>query len=124
MLLTFWQTVIVPFWGICVFHKKVLPVSGGATGARVGCGMSLFGAFLFSIKRFYRFRGVQPATDRVRHVPFWGILVFHKKVLPFSGGATEDFGPKWPKMAQNCIIIYAHVPFWAILILKLNGLPF
>jgi hypothetical protein len=99
-----------------------------------------------------RFQGVQPATDRVRHVPFWGILVsninvfpfsggatgdgsgghvpfrgiyvFHKKVLSFSGGATEDFSPKWPKMAQNCRIIYAHVPFWAILILNLNVLPF
>ena len=30
---------------------------------------------------------------------------------------------KWPKMAQNCIIIYAHVPFWVILILNLNVLP-
>jgi hypothetical protein len=71
-----------------------------------------------------RFQGVQPATDRARHVPFRGICVFHKKVLPKSGHATEDFGPKWPKMAQNCIIIYAHVLFLDILILKLNGLPF
>ena len=38
---------IVPFWGILVFREKVLPFSGGATGARIGCGMSLFGAFLF-----------------------------------------------------------------------------
>jgi hypothetical protein len=71
-----------------------------------------------------RFQGVQPATDRVRHVPFRGILVSKINGLPFSGGATEDFGPKRPKTAQNCIIIYAHVPFWGILILKLNGLPF
>jgi hypothetical protein len=124
MLLTFGKWRHVHFWGILVFHKKVFPFSGGATGdgsgaacpflghscfqhkcfpvfrgcnrRRIGCGMSLFGAFMFSIKRFCRFQGVP----------------------------TEDFGPKWPKMAQNCRIIYAHVPFWAILILKLNVLPF
>jgi len=33
-------------------------------------------------------------------------------------------GPKWPKMAQNCILIYAHVPFWDFLILNLNISPF
>jgi hypothetical protein len=71
-----------------------------------------------------RFQGVQPVTDRVRHVPFRGILVFKINGLLFSGGATEDFGPKWIKMAQNCRIIYAHVPFLDILILILNGLPF
>jgi hypothetical protein len=71
-----------------------------------------------------RFQGVQPATDRVRHVPFLGILVSKINVLPKSGHATENFGPKWIKMAQNCIIIYAHVLFLDILILKLNGLPF
>jgi hypothetical protein len=42
------------------FREKVLPFSGGATGARIGCGMSLFG----------------------------GILVSKINVLPFSGGAT------------------------------------
>jgi hypothetical protein len=71
-----------------------------------------------------RFQGVQPALMRRKHVPFGGILVFGKKLLPKSGHATEDFGPKRPKTAQNCINIYAHVPFWAILILNLNGLLF
>jgi len=89
----------VPFWGIRVSNINVFPFSGGATGARIGCGMSLFGAFMFSIKRFCRFQGVQ------------------QKI-------SAQNGPKWPKMAQNCRIIYAHVPFWAILILKLNVLPF
>ena len=55
-------------------------------------------AFLFSVKRFCRFQGVQPAPDRVRHVPFWGILVFRKKLLPKSGLKTP---PKRPKPAQN-----------------------
>jgi hypothetical protein len=44
------------------------------------------------------FSGVQPATDRVRHVPFWGILVFWKKLLQKSGHKTP---PKRPKTAQN-----------------------
>jgi len=72
-----------------------LPFSGGATGARIGCGMSLFEAFLFS----------------------------EKKLLPKLGHKMAQNGPKWPKMAQNCINIYAHVPFLAILILNLNVLP-
>ena len=29
-----------------------------------------------------------------RHVPFW------KQECSFSGHATDDFGPKWPKTAE------------------------
>ena len=152
MLLTFWQMAIVPFWGILVFGKKVLPFSGvqPAPGSDAACpflghscfqnkcfavfrgcnrrqwgrGMSLFRAFLFLEKRFCRFQGVQPAPMGQRHVPKWANHLFWKQECSFSGHATEDFGQKRPKMAQNCINIYAHVPFWAILILNLNGLLF
>jgi hypothetical protein len=56
-------------------------------------------------------------------VPKSGIRVFGKKLLPKLGHRMVQTGPKWPKMVQNCINIYAHVPFWAILILNLNVLP-
>ena len=68
-------------------------------------------AFLFSVKRFCRFQGVQPAPDRVRHVPFWGILVSKINVLPFSG-------------VQPATDRVRHVPFWGILVSKINVLPF
>jgi len=65
--------------------------------------LSLFGAFVFSIKRFCRFQGVQPATDRVRHVPFWGIRVSKINGLPFSGGATDDgSGAACPFLRHSC----------------------
>ena len=38
----------VPKMGFRVFGKKLLSFSGGATGARIGRSMSLFGAFLFT----------------------------------------------------------------------------
>ena len=40
--------VIVPFWGILVFGKKLFVVSGGATGDNEGGGMSPNRASLFS----------------------------------------------------------------------------
>ena len=46
--------------------------------------------FVFLEKSFSCFQGVQQATDRMQHVPFWGILVSKINVLPFSGGATGD----------------------------------
>jgi hypothetical protein len=55
--------------------------------------------FFFPGKSFSRFEGVQPATDRVQHVPFWGIRVFGKKLLPKSGHKTAQNGPKRPKPA-------------------------
>ena len=105
--------------------------------------------FVFPIKSFSCFQGVQPATDRVRHVPFWGIRVSKINGLPFSRGATGDGSgaacPKngetffWktrmsifrtcnrgfrPKTAQNGPKRHAHVPFLDILILEINVLPF
>jgi len=71
-----------------------------------------------------RFQGVQPATDRVRHVPKTGKHFSGKQECPFSGHAIEDFGPKWPKMAKNGPKRHAHVPFLDILILEINVLPF
>ena len=79
--------------GSC-FPEKAFRVLRGCSRRRIGCGMSLFGAFLFSGKSFSRFEGVQPATNRVRHVPFWGILVFRKKLLPKSGHKPAQKGPK------------------------------
>jgi hypothetical protein len=55
--------------------------------------MSLFGAFVFSKQMFCRFQGVQPATDLVQHVPFRGIRVFRKKLLPKSEHKMAQNGP-------------------------------
>ena len=55
-------------------------------------------------------------------VPKSHILIFRKKVLQNLGHKMAQNGPKWPKMAQNCIIICADVPFLDILILKINVL--
>ena len=106
---------------------------------------------MFSEKNFSHFQGVQPAPMGVEaclflwhpcfqfkcfavfggcniidfgasDVPKTHILTFRKKVLPNSGHKMAQNGPKWPKMAQNCIIIYADVLFWDILILKINVL--
>ena len=89
-------------------------------------------AFLFSVKRFCRFQGVQPAPgsdaacpflghscfqnkcfavfrgcnrrpDRVRHVPFWGILVSKINVLPFSGvQPAPGSGEACPFLGHSC----------------------
>ena len=61
--------------------------------------MSLFGAFLFSVKRFCRFQGCNQRPDRRRHVPFWGILVSEINDLLFSGGAIGANGGRG--MSQN-----------------------
>ena len=59
--------------------------------------------FFFPGKSFSRFQGVQPATDRVQHVPFWGIRVSKMNVLPFSGGATGDgSGAACPFLGHSC----------------------
>jgi hypothetical protein len=58
-----------------------------------------------------RFQGVQPAPMGHRHVPFWGILVFGKKLLPKSGHATDDFGPKRPKNAE---LVMCMSLFWTL----------
>jgi len=69
------------------------------------------------------------------HVPFWGILVFGKSLLPFLGDAINRvFGGKmglmhvqksgflvfwkklFPKTAQNGPKRHAHVPFLDILV--------
>jgi hypothetical protein len=47
----------------------------------------------FPEKAFAVFRGVQPATDRVQHVPFRGIRVFRKKLLPKSEHKMAQNGP-------------------------------
>ena len=70
------------------------------------------------------FGGMQHYRFGASHVPFWGILTFGKKLLPKSGHTMAQNGPKWPKMAQNCIIIHADVPFLDILIFNLNVLLF
>jgi hypothetical protein len=58
---------------------------------------------VFSKQMFCRFQGVQPATDRVQHVPFRGIRVFKTNVLPFSGGATGDgSGAACPFLGHSC----------------------
>ena len=42
-------------------------------------------------------------TNRVRHVPFWGIIVSKINVLPFSGGATGDkSGAACPFLGHSC----------------------
>ena len=60
--------------------------------------------FVFSIKSFSCFQGVQPALMERRHVPFWGILVSKLNVLPFLGGATSDgSGTACPFFGHSCL---------------------
>jgi hypothetical protein len=68
----------VPKMRVRVFGKKVLPFSGGAIGANGGGGMSIFGEFLFSEKRFCHFQGVQSAPTGAEACPKNGETFFWK----------------------------------------------
>ena len=76
-----------------------LPFSGGATGARIGYGMSLFEAFLFSESAFSCFGDMPQNGNGMCVVPKLGILVFGKKLLPKLGHKMAQNAPKWPKTA-------------------------
>ena len=78
----------VPKTGILVFREKVLPFSGGATGARIGCGMSLFGGILVSKINVLPFSGVQPAPGSGEACPFLGHSCFQNKCFAVFRGAT------------------------------------
>jgi hypothetical protein len=67
----------VPFLGILVFRKSLLPFLGDAIKPCFGGKMGLM------------------------HVPKSGFLVFRKKLLPKLGHKTAQNGPKRPKTAQN-----------------------
>jgi hypothetical protein len=88
----------VPFWGILVSKINDLPFSGGAIGANGGRGMSQNEQTIFLENKNVHFRDIKRSK-------------------------TAQNGPKRPKMAQICIIIYVHVPFWGIVILEINILP-
>ena len=116
MLLTFWQIAIVPFRGIRVFRKKLLPFSGGATGDGSGAACPFSGHSCFQNKCFAVFRG----CNRRRiwcSMSLFGAFVFSGKSF------CQNRNIKWPKTGQICTIIYAHVPFWDFHILNLNDLP-
>ena len=97
-----------PFLGHPCFQNKCFAVFRGCNRRRIGCGMSLFGAFLFSGKSFCQNRDIKrpqngpkrsktaqngpnrpkTAQNRHVHVPFLDILVFGKRLLSKSGHAT------------------------------------
>jgi hypothetical protein len=78
----------VPFWGILVFRKSLLPFLGDAIKPCFGGKMGLM------------------------HVPKSGFLVFRKKLLPKLGHKTAQNGPKRPKMAQTSMRMSL---FWTFL---------
>ena len=51
-------SVACPFLGVSYFQKKAFHGFGGTYDVSCGYRMSLFRGFLFSEKRFSRFRGV------------------------------------------------------------------
>jgi hypothetical protein len=109
--------------GFVFLEKSFSCFQGVQSAPGSGAACPFLGHSCFQNKCFAVFRGCNRRPGRVRHVLFWGIRVFEKKLLPKSGHKMAQNGPKWPKTAQNCIIICAHVPFWDILILNLNVLP-
>ena len=66
--------------------------------------MSLFRAFLFSVKRFYRFQGVQPAPGSGAACPFLGHSCFQNKCFAVFRGCNRR---QWDRgMSQNEQTIY------------------
>jgi hypothetical protein len=64
-VLAFWglssvafQAAACPFLGVSCFRKKGFGVFGTVFGGLSGCGMSLFGGFLFPENKVGRFQGV------------------------------------------------------------------
>jgi len=89
-----------PFLRHSCFRKKAFAVFRGATGARIGCGMSLFEAFVFSESAFPCFGDMPQNGIGMFVVPKSGIRVFGKKLLPKLGHRMAQNGPKWSKTAE------------------------
>ena len=86
----------VPFLGILVFRKSLLPFLGDAIKPCFGGKMGLM------------------------HVPKSGFLVFRKKLLPKLGHKTAQNGPKRPKTAQNGMSMSL---FWTFLFSEKDFCP-
>ena len=97
-----WQIVIVSFWGICVFRKKLLPKTEHPSKSMHLVDSPKNRDSYFEFKWIAVFRGCIRRPGRVRHVPKWANHLFWKQECSFSGHATEDFGPKRPKYLCAC----------------------
>jgi hypothetical protein len=85
--------LIVQKTGILILNLNESPFSGGAFGARVGCGMSQNEQTIYFGNNNVHFRdmqqriSVQNGPNIYAHVPFWAILILNLNDLPFLGHA-------------------------------------